>query len=349
MLSAILCAMLLSACGSKEEIVQEEPVVRPVKLLTLKKASSLETRRFPVVIEAATSRTLSFNSGGLVEEISVKESQRVEVGDVVARLVTRDFQNQLDSAKAQFDNAEEEYQRAVRLFDQNAIAKSGLEQRKSQRDVAQAQFDSAEKALNDATLVSPISGVVTSVAGSTLQNIGPGEPVATIVSIDGLQATVNLPATLMSRIDSRTNRKASVILDAAPASPVEATFKEASLEADPTTQTFGLTFTFDSPKGFIVLPGMSATMVLTSMGQESDDGNSSVSVPLGAVVSQGDLRFVWVVDDSTMIVSRREVQISDSIGESVTVVSGLSVGETIAAAGSSYLSEGMEVRAWEGN
>ncbi len=157
---------------------------------------------------------------------------------------------------------------------------------------------------------------------------------------------MNLPASLMTRAESRTDQLALVYLDAAPSQPIEAEFKEATLEADPSTQTFGITFTFDSPEGLLILPGMSATIELSSSGPEGNPGPVGVSVPLGSILSEGSSKFVWVVDESSMTVSKREIQIEEGVGEEITVIKGLSVGETIAAAGASYLSEGMQVRSW---
>jgi hypothetical protein len=47
-----------------------------------------------------------------------------------------------------------------------------------------------------------------------------------------------------------------------------------------------------------------------------------------------------------MTVSKREVTVSDGIGETAIVTEGLEMGETIATAGASYLAEGMQVRPW---
>ncbi len=339
-------AIFLSACGSKEEEAVPQAGVRPVKLLTLEAASREMSRRYPATIEAATSRDVSFSVGGLIVEVPVKEAEEIQEDAIIARIDSRDFQSQFDSAKAQFDNAEEEYQRAVRLASGDAIARSALEQRKSQRDVAKAQFESAQKALNDTILRSPISGVITKVFVSPLENVGAGKPVATVIAPDGLQATVNLPAKVVANIENRVDKSAFVLLDAAPSERIPAEFKEATLEADVATQTFGVTFTFRSPENLLILPGMNATMELSSSAVEVDGSAPKVAVPLGSVLSDGGAQYVWVVDSDSMAVSRREVEIEDSIGEMVVVLEGLSVGETIAAAGASYLSEGMLVRPW---
>lgn len=323
--------------------------MRPIKLLTLKKANDQVSRRYPATIEALTSRTISFSVGGLVIEVPVKEAQEVATGTVIARLDARDYQTKFDGAKAQFKHAEEEYQRAVRLASEDAIAKSTLEQRKSQRDVAKSQLDTAEKALADTVLKSPISGLITKVPVSTLQYVGPGEPVATIISHDGLQATINIPANLVANVANRRDRTAVVILDAAPSERIPAAFKEATLEADPSTQTFGATFVFKNPEHLLILPGMNATMELSSSAPESNGAAAKIAVPLSSILSDGESQYVWVVDSGSMKVSKRKVILEDSIGEEVIVLNGLSAGEMIAAAGAAYLSEGMVVRPWDAN
>ena len=134
-----------------------------------------------------------------------------------------------------------------------------------------------------------------------------------------------------------------MILEAAPGNPIEATFKEANLLADTTSQTYGVTFTFDPPENLVILPGMNATVELSSARQSQTHRQS---VPLSAIVSDGDAKYVWVVDKDLMTVSRREVTVADGIGETVVVTEGLAAGETIATAGASFLADGMQVRPW---
>ncbi len=69
-------------------------------------------------------------------------------------------------------------------------------------------------------------------------------------------------------------------------------------------------------------------------------------MPLSAILSDGAARYVWIVDPDSMTVSKREVTVSDGIGETAIVTEGLEMGETIATAGASYLAEGMQVRPW---
>ncbi len=91
---------------------------------------------------------------------------------------------------------------------------------------------------------------------------------------------------------------------------------------------------------------MQATLELSSARRATNSNALRISVPLSAILSDGTARYVWIVDEDSMIASKREVTVSDGIGESAVVTEGLEQGETIATAGASYLAEGMQVRPW---
>ncbi len=348
-LPAIPLAILLAtvaACGGDTEEEVREPVVRPVKLLTLSAASDLQTSRYPAVVSAGRFSELSFQVGGLIEEIAVVDAQTVNAGDLIARLDQRDLQSNVVSARSQFQNAEEEYQRAVRLAEQDAIARSVLEQRESQRDVARAQLDTAEKALQDAVLQAPFTGVVAQVAVRERESSAAGQLVAALMDTGTLEVTVDLPARVIAESLEVEDRGSFVILEAAPDTRITATFKEADLLADTASQTYGVTFTFEPPENLVILPGMNATVELSSARVSAAGAGPRKSVPISAIGSDGESTYVWIVDHDTMTVSRRDVTVSEGVGEYVIVTEGLSPGDTIATAGASFLSEGMQVRRW---
>ena len=340
-------ALLVNAgCGGDNAEEVRETAVRPVKLITLSPASEVETVRYPAVVNAAQFSELSFQTGGLIEEIVVTEAQQVAEGDLIARLDQRDFQSQVDSARSQFENAEEEYQRGLRLIEQDAIARSVLEQRKSQRDIARAQLDTAEKALEDTVIRAPFSGVVAQVPVRERENIGSGQLVAALNGQGALEVVIDIPARVIAESQEVQNRGAFVIMEAAPENRIEATFKEADLLADTASQTYAVTFTFSPPDDLVILPGMNATVELTGSRRSSANVSDRISVPLTAIASDGTSTYVWVVDQDTMTVSRRDVTVADGIGETAVVTEGLELGETIATAGASYLADGMQVRPW---
>lgn len=337
-------ALSLSACGSKKKVEPDAAAVRPVKLITLERASSATTNTYPAVIQAAKSRQLSFQVNGQLVELPIKESQEVRAGEVLAKLEQKDYRNQLDATKAQFNSAKAEYERAERLFEQDAISKSILEQRKSQRDVTQAQFSSAEKALKDTVLLAPFDGVIAKVDATKLDTVQAGSAIITLLGKDGMQVTADIPATLVATINQRKDKSAIVILDSAENQLIPAEFKEADLEADSSTQTFALTFTFQPPEELVVLPGMNATLVLSSFSV--DESHNGLYVSIAAINADSTGTFVWLVDPATMKVAKQNISVEPGVGKEVRVIAGLKSGDIITGAGGAYLAEGMEVRPW---
>ncbi len=339
-------AMPLGGCGSETAEEEREPIVRPVKLLTLTEASGIETSRYPAVVSAGRFGELSFQVGGLIEELAVVDAQEVNAGDVIARLDQRDFRSNLASAESQFRSAEDEFQRAERLSLQDAIARSALQQRESQRDVARAQLDTAEKALEDTVLRAPFKGVIAQVPVRERETVVAGQLIAALMDTDVLEVTIDLPARMIARSLETGQQDAVVILEAAPDSRIPAQFKEADLLADTVSQTYGVTFTFEPPDNLVILPGMSATVELTGSSATAGAAGTRKSVPISAISSDGTSTYVWVVDENSMTVSRREVTVADGVGEFAVVTEGLATGDTIATAGASFLADGMQIRAW---
>ncbi|WP_186764435.1 efflux RND transporter periplasmic adaptor subunit [Pistricoccus aurantiacus] len=339
-----LCLLLLG-CGSETDNQAAEKTDRPVKIITINDADTLRSHRYPAIIDASELTELSFQVGGKIAELPVKKAQSVSEGDLVSRLDQGDFQSNLASARAVYQNAESEFRRAAQLAERNLIARSALDQKRSQRDVARAELNSAEKALKDSALYAPFSGVIAELPVRRLQTVAAGTKIATIIGTSQMEAVVNLPASIISQVPTRIDPGALVLLEAMPGREIEATYQEANLIADASSQTYSVTFSFMPPEDMVVLPGMNATLMLRSTN--SDEAiKKAVMVPLAAVQSDGDEQYVWIIDTDTMTVSRRDIEIEPGIGEMLLVTNGLSKGEQVIGAGGAYLTDGEQVTPW---
>ena len=334
----------LSSC-SEGASTEAEPKVRPAKLVIVEASTNQRELTFPAVIQSAQSAELTFQIAGEIRELNVLEGTFVEAGDIIARLDQRDARNRLSQSQAEYDNAEAEFQRADRLFSEDAISRSVLDTRRTQRDVARASLDTAQKALSDTVLRAPFNGAISRVYGRQFQNIQAKEAIAVLQSQE-VEAVMNAPGTIIARIPQLENVATRVVLDAAPDTPIMATFKEASGQADQATQTYEVSFTFTPPEGLLILPGMTATVESDFLFSGAQDiVPIGISVPLSSILAEGDERYVWLVDEDNRI-RKQPVSVSSDFGEFVTIVNGLSGGETIVGAGVSFFHEDMEVRPW---
>ena len=346
LVAVVLLTAALASCGetSAPEIAE---AVRPAKLVTVGNASQSRNLSFPAVVRAAQSAELTFPIPGQVVELNVLEGEEIERGAIIAKLDQRDAQNNLSQAQAEYQNAESEYRRPPRLRDQDAISQSVLEQRQTQLEVRQAAVDTARKALEDTVIRAPFSGGVSRVLIEQFQNVQAKEAIVVLQSGE-TEAIIDIPGQIIARIPQLEPVNTRVILDAAPNLEIPAVFREASGQADPNTQTYQISFTFEPPDGLLILPGMTATVRSTFnfKGTNGDIVAPGIAVPLDAILAEGPDRFVWVVGDD-MRLQKRAVQLGQDVTDSVTVTSGLEGDETIVAAGVSFLAEGMQVREWQ--
>lgn len=335
---------VVSAC-EQADTQEKVDVIRPAKLVTVSSSSNIKNYNFPAIIEAATSRDLVFQVSGQLIQLNVNPGEEVKKGAVIAKLDQRQFRNELQSAQTQLDNAKSEFERAGRLIAQDAIAKNVFEQRKSQFEVAESLFDNAKKALEDTVLYSPFDGAIAAKLVNELDTVGPSKPIVTLQTVGAAEAVVKIPASLVAVSKQIEPLETVVVLDSAPDIPIVAELVETSGLADQKSQTFEVKFGFTPPDSLRILPGMTGTVKgkLTF----ANGAAPQLTVPLNAVLSDGEGQYVWIASGDPLTVNRRDVTVGASVGESLAIKSGLIEGDEIVGAGALYLFEGMKIRRLE--
>ena len=342
-------AAAVTAVGgcSPEQEVASEPVVRPAKLVVVNAAGNSRQYRFPAIVNAATSADLTFAVSGQIASFAVKEGDEVEKGQLIAQLDQDRFRTDVSQARATLDGARLEFERAERLIKEDAIARNVFQQRRTQRDVAQAGLDAANKALEDSTLRSPFAGVIAVKQAKALEVVQPSQPIVTLQTTGAAEAVVQIPASLVAQSTRISPESTEILLDAAPGVRIPAEVKSTNARADEATQTFTVRFAFLPPDDLTILPGMTGTIESRIAIADATGSTEELTVPLGAVQTEGDAHYVWLVDTASMTVRRRDISVGTGVGAQLVVEKGLAAGDTIVAAGASYLHEGMKIRAYE--
>jgi multidrug efflux pump subunit AcrA (membrane-fusion protein) len=151
----------LNGCGKKKEEVVKKEVVRPVKIMTVSLAGAEEVKReFPGKVRADQVVDLAFQVAGPLITLPVKEGQHVKKGQILARIKPRDFETEIDKAKAKALEAEQQFLRYKDLYAKNQVSKADFDKYKSQYDISRAHQKEAEDALDDTFLRASFAGVV---------------------------------------------------------------------------------------------------------------------------------------------------------------------------------------------
>ena len=206
--------------------------------------------------------------------------------------------------------------------------KSNLEQLSSSLENIDAQGN----------IVAPASGVLLSLNAVEGGYVSSAAPVAVIDGVDRLKLTVQVSEALVPKLSNGDT--ASVTISA-----VKQTFDAPirSIERSANMQTKLYTVTLDIPadaEGLIA--GMFADVTF-----HTDTSENTIVVPTEAVLTSGDVQYVFVVEDNTA----KYVQVTVGLtGNGVTeITSGLQAGQQLVTVGQAYLSDGDPVRIVSGD
>jgi RND family efflux transporter MFP subunit len=240
----------------------------------------------------------------------------------------------VEGAEAALANAVLERDRAQNLFDRGAVPKQRLDtadtagrSTAAQRDLANANLAQAEAALrrarqvqSDATLTSPIDGVVVERHYDAGSIVGPGDdPVVVVADLSVMKLEAGVSELEAGRL--RVGMPARVTAQARPGESFSGRVAAIAPEVDVRNRHFRIEVRIDNP-GAVLLSGMygSAAIPLARAVQ-------AVAVPRDAVITRDGKRVAIRVDEGTLT----EVPVTEGLtdGRLVQIASGLQAGDTI--------------------
>jgi len=273
---------------------------------------------------------------------------------------------QLVQAQANFGAVEVEYARATNLFQSASLVKPQFEQAKARWETSAASVKAAEAAvrfaeaavvtartalsqaklsLSDTSLRSPFDGWILARNVDHGSLVGNATVGFSMIDIDRVKAVFAVPDSSLGMV--RLGQKQTVILDTLP-HPLTGVVTSIAPQADPKTRVFTIELTIDNPRGEIK-PGMIGSLSLGGRQQPEEH----LAVPLGAVVRDpsvpnGFAVFRLIDRAQKTYAEARAIQIGQTAGNSIEVISGLTEGERIIILGGSLIRNGQEVRVLAG-
>jgi len=353
--SAVLATALLSGCT-------KEPPPKPptlVKAMQVVGADDLSKTVFPGRASAGQEANLSFRVAGPLVELPVSVGDKVAAGDLIARIDPNDYQVTLNSAQAQLQSiraaytaAENDYQRVMSTFreDPGATSQRAVDASRALRDQALAQVSSVESLVQTATdrlgytdLLAPFAGEVVETYVENFETVVPMRPIARLLDPSSIELIVSVPENLIGYGDYVTS--ITVSFNALPGVSIPATIKEIGREATQATRTYPVTLVMAQPEGGEILPGMAGEATIEARLPEGT-GRTGITIPATAMFAGSDIEVtnVWVIDPATNMLSQRAVETGRLSSSGMLITGGLEAGEWIVVAGTHSLSDGQEVK-----
>jgi len=331
-------------------------------------------------IVARRRATVSSKITGKVVEVRLEEGQRVEAGEIIARLDDSNWkaalaqsnaqlqqaQANLASAQTAFDDAKPIFERneqqktaaviSAQSFDeakaQFNVARNNLLIAQSALDAARAGVTVAQRSLDDTVIRAPFSGVVTEKAAQPGEMVSPVSAgggftrtgIGTIVDMDSLEVEVDVSENFINRV--RPQQPVVIKLNAYPDWEIPGAVIAMIPTADRAKATVKVRIAIKQ-KDPRIIPEMGARVSFLSEKETPAPGAATaaapgVIIPAEAIATSGDTSIVYVVHEST--VERRAVRLGAKTSAGQIVIAGLAAGNTVALGDLTKLHDGARIR-----
>lgn len=349
----LVLSVAFAGCGedSSSDTAEQQPVA--VDTATATPVTSAEVGRYRGTIQGQRRVPLSTKMMGTITALSVEEGDRVEAGQILARIRSRNVEAQrsqvqarLREARAARDNAETQFGRIESLREKDSAteqefdnAQTAYERAQAKVEALEGQLDETEDMLTYATIEAPMAGYVVEKRAEAGGLAAPGQPLLVVETLDALKAVVQVPAQEINRFatgDSVTvhvgaagNRlQRGVVTQINPAGHYASRQFEVQVRLPDRAAEEGRDTALKS--------GMYAQV------EHRTGTASTLTVPAQALVERGQLTGLFAVHDGRALL--RWVRTGSQRGDRVEVLSGLRPGETYVTDATPRIVDGQPVR-----
>lgn len=330
-----------------------------------------DVRQFTGTLESSARFTVATKVGGLVQTVLVDLGDRIEPGQIIARIDDAELvqavaqaeadlavrRAELARARSDFSLAQRDFERGEQLRERGIAAESQLDEIAARQGSAQAsmQLAEAQVARAESSLVlrrielgyAQVTATWTenAVYGSVAERYqDPGNtveanaPVVSVVSLDPLKAVVTV--TERDYAGLRIGQSAELTTDAAPGRTFEAVIQRIAPVFSETSRQARIELTVPNAEN-LLRPGMFARVRVVLAEAEAP-----AIVPLDALARRDGRDVVFVLDDAGETV--RMVEITRGITESGRVqITDPQISGRVVTLGQQLLQDGSRVRVVE--
>lgn len=337
----LLIFVLFAGVSAKKERIEAEKLAAmkkkkpPVNVVVLETEPQTirDSLSLPAIVEAWVDLTVFAEVPGMIVKVPVKEGDRLQKGDIIARIDSRDFENSLASAQAAYDRALADLKRVEQLRLKETTTKARYDEAVATESELKAVLNNARLRLERSVIRAPINGLVNRLDAKEGLYLNVQDPAAQMLDISRVKVGVGIPESDVDAV--RDIDSFEVEFEALNGKKVRG--KKYFLSKSPETMAhlYKLQIALDNP-GRDILPGMFARVRVVKK-----EVRDSLSVPLYSVITRQDRQFVMVEQDGKA--SEKMVKTGILEGWKIEITKGIQPGDRVIVVGHRSVSEGQEV------
>ncbi|MBC5765888.1 efflux RND transporter periplasmic adaptor subunit [Ramlibacter albus] len=353
-IALVVAGGALKMMSARKEAAAAAPKAQAVVELAatdVVKAEARELQRgLPISgsLRAVDSAVVKARVAGELQGLVVREGDAVKAGQLIARIDPtetqarlKQAQEQADSAKAQIEIAQRQYNNNKSLVDQGFISKTALDtswhnfvSAEANHKAALAAVDMAKKSLDDTALKAPINGVVSQRFAQPGERVGVDGRVVEIVDLGRLEVEATLSAA--DSIEVRVGQEATLQVEGS-TRPVAAKVIRINPSAQAGSRSVLVYLAIQDPTGL--------RQGLFAQGSLGTGKASTLAVPLNAVRTDKPAPYVQVVENNQVAHKAVKTGARGVEGQEAWVgVEGVPAGATVIKGHVGALREGTAVK-----
>ncbi len=333
-------ALGLSGCGVGKASVANDDIVQAAVPVPVEVT---QPYRADIYASYATTATMASDAdapavarvGGEIVELLVEEGDRVEAGQVLARLDGERLRLEMLAAKANLEQARREFKRNGDLHERGLISASMFDELQYDLEALEATYELRRLNFEYSNIRAPIAGVIASRDVKPGQTLAIGDVAFRITDNRELIAYLQIPQSELPKFSA--GHAARIEVASMPGTAFPATIARISPTIDTRNGTFRATAIIDNATGDLA-PGMFGRFTIA---YERHAG--ALVIPSVALIGEDDESAVYVVSDGAVL--RRTIETGIESGGKIEVLGGLSESDVIVVVGHSGLRDGSKVLA----
>lgn len=347
-LSVLTVSANLPSCKGKGE--QQQAQVPELAVITIGEEDTKLETGYPTTLRGENDVEIRPQISGFLTKVNVEEGQRVSKGQVLFTIDQVSLQAAVDAgvaavevAQANVNTAQTNANNNKILLDKNIISQAAyqtsadaLNAAKAQLNQAKANLTSARKNLSYSVVTAPESGIVGAIEYREGSLVSPQTLLTVLSNSSDMRASFSLNEKDLLNMTDNGKRSIQEAIAQMPAVSLLLANGETYGESgkiisisgviDPSTGAASATAIFPNPNGML-RSGNTGQVLIPSMR------NNAILVPQNATYEIQDMKFVYVVGDSSKVHSRPIQIAEENDGKNYIVISGLNPGEMIVTEG----------------
>jgi len=312
--------VLLAACGQPAApAAGNAPSLPParVSLIGVQTTDTSSVLEVSGTVRPVARASLAAKVMGVIEEMPVTLGQRVQAGDVVARIAAGEIGARVAQAQSQLNQARRDLTRERTLLGKNASTADMVRNLEDRVTMTEAMVREAEVMLGYVTVRAPFDGVVARKPANAGDLAAPGQPLIELEGVGDFQVEAGIPDSSAGLLAPGT----SVAIEV-PAAGVRFSGRLVELSSASDARARTVMARFAVPAGTAIRSGQFARVQVPGATVRA------LLVPATAVSTLGQMERVFVAGEDNRAVLRL-VRTGARHGDRIEVLSGLAHGERV--------------------